>query len=193
MRTLVVLFLLTFILAVPLVAQQSSAVDVGLAYNFVRANVPPGVCACFSMNGGSVSAAWQLRPQLALVGDVGAVHAGSIFSEGYDLTLTTFLFGPRFYVPRRKNRSEQSVHAPVPFVQVLFGGAHASGTLSGTRSGSSNGFAFSAGGGLDVGISRHVAARLFQTEYLFTHIPNGVNDHQNNFRFSSGIVVRFGG
>lgn len=48
------------------------------------------------------------------------------------------------------------------------------------------------GGGLDVNLARHVAYRVFQTDYLLTLLPNGTNDRQNNFRFSTGIVFRFG-
>ena len=31
-----------------------------------------------------------------------------------------------------------------------------------------------------------------QAEYFLTRIPNGLNNRQNNFRYSAGIVLRFG-
>jgi hypothetical protein len=34
--------------------------------------------------------------------------------------------------------------------------------------------------------------RPVQAEYLLTKIPDGLNNQQNNFRFSTGIVFRFG-
>ena len=89
------------------------------------------------------------------------------------------------------NTSKGADQVDETFVQVLFGGVHASGALSGVASGSSNGVAFSAGGGLDDRLNRHFTVRILQPEYLYTHIPNGVNDHQNSLRFSSGVVFHF--
>ena len=53
-------------------------------------------------------------------------------------------------------------------------------------------FAAAAGGGLDYNVRRRVSLRLIQGEYFVTTFPNGVNDHQNNFRVSAGIAVRIG-
>lgn len=33
----------------------------------------------------------------------------------------------------------------------------------------------------------------FETDYYLTHFGNGLNDRQNNFRFSVGVIFRFGG
>ena len=49
-----------------------------------------------------------------------------------------------------------------------------------------------AGGGFDVGITRHLAARAFEADYYLTHFSNGLNDRQNNLRISAGIIFRFG-
>ena len=32
-----------------------------------------------------------------------------------------------------------------------------------------------------------------RAEYFLTKFPDGLNNRQNNFRYSAGIVVRFGG
>jgi hypothetical protein len=59
-----------------------------------------------------------------------------------------------------------------------------------------NKFAMTVGGGLDIGVSRHVAIRLIQAEYLMTSFENlstGKSARQNDMRLSSGIVFRFGG
>jgi predicted metalloprotease with PDZ domain len=51
---------------------------------------------------------------------------------------------------------------------------------------------------VDLKVSNHVAVRLGQADYLYTKhdfsfgVP-GVSDHQNNLRFSTGVVFRFGG
>ena len=54
--------------------------------------------------------------------------------------------------------------------------------------GSDSGFAWAAGGGLDVNASSHLAIRLGQFDFLQSHISNLT---QNNFRYSVGIVFKF--
>lgn len=55
---------------------------------------------------------------------------------------------------------------------------------------SSNSFAVQTGGGVDVGISRHLAVRLFQADWLRTQLPNSTTNVQNNLRLAAGIVFR---
>jgi hypothetical protein len=49
-----------------------------------------------------------------------------------------------------------------------------------------------AGGGLDIQVSRVVAVRPAQVEYFMTRFSDGLNNRQNNFRFGAGVVLRFG-
>jgi hypothetical protein len=48
-----------------------------------------------------------------------------------------------------------------------------------------------AGGGVDIGVTRHLAIRPAEADYFMTRLENGLNDRQNNFRFSAGIIFRF--
>jgi len=48
-------------------------------------------------------------------------------------------------------------------------------------------------GGLDIGLTRHIALRVFEADYYLTRFDNGVNDHQNNLRIAAGVIIRFGG
>ena len=59
--------------------------------------------------------------------------------------------------------------------------------------GSANAFAMTAGGGLDIGFTRHIALRAFEADYYLTRFENGTNDHQNNLRLGAGVMVRLGG
>jgi len=60
-------------------------------------------------------------------------------------------------------------------------------------------FAGAFGGGMDLTLTRHVAIRAFEADYLLNSFPNvdsvgdSVRGHQTNARVSSGIVFRFGG
>jgi len=73
----------------------------------------------------------------------------------------------------------------------LFGGMHAGGSALGT-SGSDNAFAMAVGGGVDVGVTKHLALRLGQFEYVLSDYDISGYKPQNNFRFSTGLVVRWG-
>jgi opacity protein-like surface antigen len=67
-------------------------------------------------------------------------------------------------------------------------------------SASKNAFALSVGGGFDIKLSKKVALRVVQAEYLYTRFGNDCpfavcsnNNNQNSFRLKSGIVVGWGG
>jgi outer membrane immunogenic protein len=155
--------------------------ELAVEYNYVHSNAPPGDCGCINLNGGSASFAWPLKLwHLSVVGDVGAVHAGSISSENDDLTLSTYTVGVR-YSPH--------VHAwhLQPWGQVLVGGAHASGSLVA----GGGAFASLVGGGLDVRATRRISIRALEADYLVTTFDNGSNNHQNNLRIAAGLVFHF--
>jgi outer membrane immunogenic protein len=190
-KTLVVVLLtLGFTAAVtrPALAQSGSRVEVGLDYNYVRSNVPNGGCGCFGLNGGSGWVAFKFSRSLAVVGEIASQTASNISSSGADLTLTSYLAGARY--------SWSHAGRFGPFAQALLGGAHAGGTLAPGNSGlpgSANAFAMTAGGGLDIGLTRRIALRALEVDYYLTRFDNGVNDHQNNLRIEAGMIIRIGG
>jgi outer membrane immunogenic protein len=172
----------------PASAQSGSRVEVGLDYNYVRSNAPNGGCGCFGLNGGSGWVAFKFSRSLAVVGEIASQTASNISSSGADLTLTSYLAGARY----------SWTHAArfAPFAQALVGGAHAGGTLAPGNSGlpgSANAFAMTAGGGLDIGLTRRIALRALEADYYLTRFDNGVNDHQNNLRIEAGVIIRIGG
>lgn len=187
MRKLLASVLLILGPAVPSFAQKTPRVEVAVGYTGVRTNEPPGNCGCFVANGASASVAYNFNQWIGIVGNFGGVHTGNASSTGLDLTLLSYLFGPR--VSYRKNEKV------TPFGQFLLGGAHGSGTLNSGRSGgssSANAFAMTLGGGLDVKVNRRFAVRAFQLEYFRTEFPNAVNGRQNIFRFGAGVLMRLG-
>jgi outer membrane immunogenic protein len=166
-------------------AQSAGNLEIGANYIYTRTNAPPGGCGCFSLNGGAGWIGFNFRRNLALIGEVSGSHASNIEGTTAGLTLTSFLGGLRY--SRHHNRL-------APFGQVLLGGAHASGELTPNSSGlagSENGFAMTAGGGLDVALSHHFSLRAVQADYFLTRFTNSANDQQNNFRIGAGIVFRF--
>ncbi|SDF83084.1 peptidoglycan-associated lipoprotein Pal [Terriglobus roseus] len=157
-----------------------------VGYANVRSNAPPSQCNCFGANGGYLSAAYSVLPWFRVAGEVTGSHANHIGSLGQDLTLITYTFGPQIVVPA--GRFEFFGHG-------LFGAAQGSDSYfpSGNSvSSSATSFAISTGGGIDIGLTRHVGVRAAQVEYLKTSFPNAGNNKQNHTVFSTGLLFRFG-
>jgi outer membrane protein OmpA-like peptidoglycan-associated protein/opacity protein-like surface antigen len=149
-----------------------------------------------NLNGGSASLAIYFNKNWAIAGDFGAYHNGDV-SHNVDATLYSYLIGPRY--------SFRNSTIVTPFVQVLIGGVHGSvgipaGLLGNPTSVTftQNAFAMTAGGGLDVTVSKHWAIRVIQAEYFLTNFsaPSTVTglsvNRQNNLRISAGVVLRLG-
>ena len=187
MRSLLALLLLS-IASVNLMAQTQPSNEIALDYTYLHTNAPPGGCGCFSMNGGSGSYAYHFGPQFAAVIEVGAVHASKIDSTGLDLTLTSYLAGPRFYYRRPMTRF-------VPYGQVLLGAVRATGGLAPVNADgapSATVFGSTLGVGVEFNVSRSITLRVAQIDYFVTTFENKVNNHQNNVRISAGAAYHFG-
>lgn len=97
----------------------------------------------------------------------------------------TYLFGPRL--------NYRHFDHFVPFAEVLFGAGRGSQQVTGGNSQSA--FALAAGGGVDVVLTKWIAWRFFQADYLMTNYSGTLltpNARENNFRIGSGIVLRWG-
>jgi hypothetical protein len=112
-----------------------------------------------------------------------------------------YLFGPT--VTANVGRSAFFAHA-------LFGEAHSSlgagvniPIIGGISTGltNANAFAMAFGGGVDIGLTRHLAIRAAQVDYLrtqfsasdalLTGLSSSLGNRQNSMRYSAGIVFRF--
>ena len=173
-------------------AQESPKAEVFGGYSYVRASA---LNTSLNFNGGGGSFSYNPTSWLGLVADFGGNHwTGS----GVDLNVITYLFGPK--IAFRRGRW-------TPFVQTLYGGAHASGSLinlapsarvrpqiPSPTSASENAFAATMGGGLDWNATPHIGIRLAQAEFLitrFTCLGNNGSNNQNSFRFETGVVFRW--
>jgi outer membrane protein OmpA-like peptidoglycan-associated protein len=100
-------------------------------------------------------------------------------------SLTTYLFGPRLNLRKFDHF--------VPFGEFLAGGTYGGNQLTGGQG--QNAFAIAAGGGLDVVLTKNLAWRFAQLDYLMTSHSGsalGASGRQNNFRAATGLVLRFG-
>jgi opacity protein-like surface antigen len=181
-------------LALPLIAQAQEAprVEIFSGYSYMRLE-DTGVDALDrDLNGYNLSAAITIfKKSIAIKGDVSG-HFGDFLTNAtprIDRGQTLFLFGPQFTY-RKLGRIQ-------PFAHALFGAARVKlendaipNDITDTK------FAFALGGGVDVkGLGSKLAVRLVQGDYVRTRFDltgSGNSTTSNNFRISTGIVLRFG-
>jgi hypothetical protein len=166
MKKLILLGWGIFFFAVP---ARTQSVDASVSYSYFRLGGSGGL----NQNGVSGSVAYNPNRWLGIVGDAGGYHASP---GGGSFNTYTFLFGPRVTL-----RNPTKVN---PFGQFLIGGSR---LTAGNGGGSSNQFAYSVGGGVDIGLLPHLALRP-QLDYVGLR-NSGVT--ANCTRVSLGFVVHF--
>jgi hypothetical protein len=170
---LAVSVVLAFLSAVPAMAQYSRA-DVFTGYSFLRFDSSSlGVPKTANLNGWDAAGAVYFKSWLSAVGDFSGNYGKH---DGFAFNAYNFLAGPQLIFRR---------HGSALFIRGLVGSAR--NTISGS---SDSGLEYGAGGGLDIGLTSHLAARAFQADYLKTH-TFGVD--QTNVRIAAGLVWRIGG
>lgn len=159
----------------------------------------------FNCAGGGGTIAYNLTGMLGIAADLGGCK---FFSDALGIAGTkvngsqfTYLFGPRLTF-----RNSSPFH---PFFELNFGGdrlaasckSSSTNCLNAVGGGtySKNAFAMTVGGGLDIQLTKRIALRPFQAEYLYTRFGNSCafavcnnNNNQNSFRLKSGIVIAWG-
>jgi hypothetical protein len=174
-------------------SEPAPKIDIFAGYSYMRSNIVV-TGTRINLNGGSGSVAYNVTNWLGIVGDFGVYDTGNAGGEGRSLTISTYQFGPRI---------SMRGHSLGPFGQVLLGAGHATGTLYTTSLGNgsaplgaSNGFALTAGGGLDWKLNHTIGIRIIQTEYMYTTFLNAAaapdKNRQNNIRIGAGITFSFG-
>ncbi len=158
-------------------------------------------CPCsfknFNTFGGTGAFTYNANKWLGLTAEIGAYHfkrqingppdptTGIYPLETTSGSLQSYLFGPRV--------NFRHFDHFVPFVEVMFGAAHAGSQLTGTTSQSS--FALAAGGGVDLVLFKNLAWRFFEADYFMTNFTGTLvspDGRQNNFRIGTGAVLRWG-
>jgi outer membrane protein OmpA-like peptidoglycan-associated protein len=197
------LLCIALVLGVTAWAQDVPKVEIPLGFSMI--NVHPNLAPITSFNvfGGGGQVDFNFGNYFGLKADLMGYTQGSgirVNENGQFLgtvngNLFTYMFGPQI-----------KKHTGVfqPFAEALFGAAHTnvygnlckieSGCLSG--SGDNNGFAMAFGGGIDLKVSKHLAIRPVEVDYLYTRFSaNHVNytANQNNFRYVGGLNFMFGG
>ena len=199
---LVAVFLLGF--SVVAMAQDAPAVEVFGGYSLVLVDTATASGSevgdmDLHLDGWNASVAFNGNKWLGFLADFGGYYG----TLGEDLSTTTgdetaavhvhsIMFGPKFTLHRGK---------VAPYIHALFGYGRLSSTVKdytdvehpeGVKvTVTENDFAMAFGGGLDVNLSPKVAIRPVQVDY-FTTKTGLTGDFADHFRYSAGIVFKFG-
>jgi hypothetical protein len=159
--------------------------EINAGYSYI--NFDPGSgFNNFNNHGGTGGFTFNANRFLGLTAEVGGYNfSREVNGNKLDGGLTTYLFGPRLNLRKFDHF--------VPFGEFLFGGARGGGPITGGANQST--FALAAGGGVDVVLTKFLAWRFAQIDYLMTNFsgPNlNPSARQNNLRLGTGVVLRFG-
>ena len=138
-------------------------------YSYLRSN--PKNAPSGDSNGWNASANWNLFKHIGIKADIDGHYCCGGEKEH------NFLFGPQLTMRFKKSNI---------FFHLLGGVSHGS-----AQHFSDNVAAWAAGGGWDYALSSDSrwAVRVAQVDYLMTHYAD---QPQHNFRYSGGVVFRFG-
>jgi hypothetical protein len=161
---------------------QPPRFEVGLGYNYRRANAPPGSCQCFSLNGGYASLTLNVARGLSLVADGSAAFADDVVDTQQSILVVNYLFGPRYSWRR-------DTHKVTPFGQALLGGSTELSDVAPVQHVSS--FAFSLGGGVNARLTHRLGWNVGEVDWVHSQFPNGSNNRQNELKIASGVAFRF--
>jgi opacity protein-like surface antigen len=154
--------------------------DVAGGFTVIHANEGPANCGCFWMYGGSGGFSVTNSRNISFVTNVGYTSQTNINNNGRNLALLTALEGARYTFDHGQRIT--------PFGQASVGIAHTDTNLR-----IDNGvtrFAMAVGGGVDMHLTHRLAFRPIEAEYLFSTVPNGQNNFQNQLRLTAGVVFR---
>ena len=80
-------------------AQEGISGDAAATYQWVHTNAGPGQCGCFGLNGGGVSASWEVHGPWAVVADFSSQTATNVPAAPPEMPSTTL--SVRFWRMRR--------------------------------------------------------------------------------------------
>lgn len=170
----------------PLVVPKSE-VFVGYAFQHAGVsgyNIPEVNVNSVSLNGFAIEFSHYMHSNFGYTIDFSRGSNGAVDNTGIKYERSTYLAGPSyrlhnflFFTP--------SVHALAGLDRDDFTIPEINPTVLDYRN---TNFAAAAGVTFDGNLSRHLAVRLAQVDYLYTH---NLGAGQSSFRYTGGLVVRF--
>ncbi len=139
-----------------------------------------------NLNGWNVTTSFVINDWLSLAGDVSGHSPGGFHVLGFGDSIYTFAAGPQFSTWSRTRKLRGFGH-------VMVGGGRQKRFDSIGRGGVDVHPVLVIGGGLDVGVTEHVAFRVFQSDwvYHFSQVGSATGKDFSMNRLSFGVVGRF--
>lgn len=179
-------------------AQDQGKAEVSVNYSYIRFNPQnnnvPGLSA-FSLNGGGGALSYFFTDLIGIKAEFEGYGSQTRFLPNAGGTVSANLFtynvGP--VIKLRTGKFQ-------PFAEAMFGGAHSNADVNICNeiecagSPSNNAFDFIIGGGLDIKVTKSIAFRPVELDYILTRFGNAFtkgNNNQSNFRYQAGFVFSF--
>ena len=211
---LIILAALLCTYAVPALADEAPKAEIFGEYSYFRFNPTIPNVRNTSLNGGGGGITFNFNNYLGIKAELmgygstnytipagttipgtnpPAVTTADITTQG---NMFTYLFGPQ--VNYRTSKANI-------FGELLFGGSNSNvyanvasaynGVGGNVAGGTQHPFTMAFGGGLDVKVSKNVAIRPVEIDWILTRYTNPytLTNNQNNFRYTAGIVFYVGG
>lgn len=174
-------------------ARPKLVADLAVTYNPELAELPPGDCGCFWLQGAGVDAAFSLRNGIGLAAAFNTGRASNV-TPGIDIKKLQYVAGPRYTFTVHGKTVEPRARLQL-FGQALFGGAHAYSGNYPSPTGlntEATSYAIEAGGGINLLLAKGFSVRLIEADYVRTALPNNASNTQNDAQIVAGITWRFG-
>ncbi len=205
MRRLTIVIAMLVAVATFAAAQETPKVDVFAGYSLfhfddqgLQDNLNtafPGCCNFTKiLHGWEGAVQYNINKTFGVVADFSGHYGPPIEVVGgpsVDAAAYNVLFGPQ--VNLRGKRFSGYAHTMLGFNRIRIDAIPApvnSPTFTQTS------FAWAIGGGLDLNASKLISIRLGQLDYILTtqdfNLPVSVGGHQNNLRYSAGVVFHLG-
>jgi len=179
MRRFVLLAVAVLVLSLGCMAADTPRAEIFGGYSYLRVDGSLTSTTAQNANGWNGSVTGNFNRFLGMTAEFnGEYDSQNIAGVSTSEHLHNFLFGPTVSLRTRTF---------TPFAHALFGVSHFTTSSAGVST-SDNAFATAIGGGVDMKVTRMLAIRLAQVDYLRTQFNS---DSQNHFRVASGVVVRF--
>jgi len=159
-----------------------SSLDVAILYTPLLTNVVSA--DRFTMQGGTLQIHGQFYRGWGAVADLSVLRSASSGSARVGLDLVTSTFGARYTASLPRHRFAvfgQGTMGEVNGLDSTFPGLPLATSTA-------KSIAFQAGGGITIGLSRRLALRAVDAEWLRTQLPNATTNVQNSLRIGAGIV-----
>ncbi len=190
MRRLTVLFAFVLAFGVFALAQiepkpmEIPRTEFYLGYAYQHADVSgSNIVDSATLNGFDFAFSHYFKSNLGFMVDISRTSNGKVDSTGIKYSRASYMAGPSFRLNRIKFLT--------PSIHALAGVDHDDLTVpfsNTTLDYRNTDVAAAAGVSFDANMSRHLAVRLAQVDYMYTH---HYSTNQSSFRYTGGVVARF--